>query len=166
MGSDLFGCPTPRADPTNEESPGSDPGLKTKEGRAFTVSTAMVDVPLFEGLEVPQILPDDSARARRSDPVQSHMAADRSAKALPLVRQRVLRLVAFHGPRVSGNTLNELYVQKSLSTGWDVVHFDSPRKRAGDLARIGLLKAERNIDGRTLSEAVYTITDKGMEAIR
>lgn len=129
------------------------------------MSMTMVDVPLFEGLDVPQILPDDSARAGRNDPIQSHMAADRSAKALSIVRQRVLRLVAYHGPRVSGNTLNELYAQKTQSTGWDVVHFDSPRKRAGDLARIGLLKAERTIDGRAISEAVYTITDKGLEAI-
>jgi hypothetical protein len=40
------------------------------------VSLTSVAVPLFEDEQVPQILPDDSPRVRRSDPVTSHQAAD------------------------------------------------------------------------------------------
>lgn len=108
----------------------------------------------------------DEPRARRIDPIQSHMAADRSAKSLPVVKRRVLRLLAHPDQkRVSGNELNRLYREAALRSGWTLGHFDTARKRSGELARDGLLKAEREIDGRTLPEAVYTITQRGLAAL-
>lgn len=44
------------------------------------MSLSSVAVPLFEDEQVPQILPDDSPRVRRSDPIESHQAADSISK--------------------------------------------------------------------------------------
>lgn len=127
------------------------------------MSLETLEVPLFDGLDVPQILTDDTARARRTDPIQSHRAADRSAIGLPRVKRRVLAVVSRMGPRISGNDLNDAYRAFGDGLGWSRIHIDTPRKRAGDMASAvpALLIAERTIDGKELSEAVYTITPAG-----
>lgn len=123
---------------------------------------------LFEGLDVlPQIYPYDTARAGLDDPIQSHMAADQSSKSIVIVRERVLHLLAYRRPtRVTGNEINDRYAALANLNGWERVHFDSPRKRAHELSVTGHLLEEKEIDGKPLRAQVYTITDKGLDALR
>lgn len=56
-------------------------------------------VPLIDAdLRVPQILPDDSARTRKSDPVTSHQAADATAHKVHPSQQYVLDTLMWYGP--------------------------------------------------------------------
>ena len=108
----------------------------------------------------------DGPRSRGTDPVQSHLAEDRAKHGLTDLRYRVLHLVAFQGRPVGGNDLNELYAEAGRSNGWARVHFDSPRKRAGELAAAGYLDVYRHdAEGRHLPEAEYVISDKGLEVL-
>ena len=84
------------------------------------------------------VMAPDTARARRSDPLPSHVAADVSASTKQLVSERVFAIVATHGP-LNGNEINDLYMLTASRNDWDNVHFDTPRKRAGDLAADGFL---------------------------
>lgn len=85
------------------------------------------------------VMAGDSARARRSDPVSSHVAADRSQRSLDSVRRAVLDLVAQLG-FANGAELNDMYSLYQGLRGWPRVSWDSPRKRAGELAADGLLE--------------------------
>jgi hypothetical protein len=81
------------------------------------------------------------ARARKSDPVASHTAADRSAVNRRIVLDTVLRLVRERG-HMTGSELNEAYelLHRRSPAEYPKVHFDTPRKRAGELARVELIE--------------------------
>lgn len=84
------------------------------------------------------IHPDDTARTRRDDPLSSHVAADRSQMTLPEAKAAVLLLVRQEG-ELSGAELNDLFSLRAARHGWNVYAWDSPRKRAGELAKNGQL---------------------------
>lgn len=107
----------------------------------------------------------DSPRARKTDPVQSHMAADRSYSTLHATKRAVLLLVLQEG-ELAGSQINDLYRGHRERYGWGPVAYDTPRKRAGELADDGFLSARyQTSEGNHLPEAVYSVTDKGREAL-
>lgn len=130
-------------------------------------SDAKPDSPIFE-LEPPQIIMlGDSPRARKSDPVTSHIAADASAVHLHETKQRVLQIVDTHGSLV-GSEINEQYQLMAARMNWRRVAWDTPRKRAGELAEDGFLDGSetRTAEGNNLPESLYRLTDTGREALR
>jgi hypothetical protein len=109
---------------------------------------------------------NDVPRARRTDPAQSQLAADRSQPGLNEARRRILRLVAEFGPQIPGTRLNEEYPGYAARNGWKRLASDSPRKRAGELAADGLLRKDlRDAAGNHRPEGLYTLTDKGIAAL-
>lgn len=123
-------------------------------------------VPMFE-LEPPQIIIEgDTARARKSDPNASHVAADRSSHGLHESKHRVLQLVRMH-ESIAGSDLNDQYKIMSDRMNWKRLAWDSPRKRAGELADDGFLTVvgERLSEGNHSLESVYALTDKGLEVL-
>jgi len=84
------------------------------------------------------ILPDDTARTRRTDPVTSHIAGDRSQQTIKAVRAAVAWLFT-QVTSTTGSELNEMYRILRAEQGWPECHFDSPRKRAGELYADGEL---------------------------
>ncbi len=86
---------------------------------------------------VPTILPDDTARARRSDPLTSHEAADASALERELVKTSVYHLIDAAG--VNGLTGSEVNTAYPLTPGARRVAWDTPRKRIADLRNDGFL---------------------------
>lgn len=111
---------------------------------------------LHNTLTPPAIFPDDSPRARRDDKLNSHLAADRSAYALKRVQNRVLELVFETGTTV-GSELNDLYRDEAKKRGWKAVQFETPRKRAEELAKDGFLTAFESSP-----ETVYVMNLAGM----
>ena len=83
----------------------------------------------------PRVLPD-TARTRRTDPLSSHHAADKSSASIRGVKDKVLILLAEHGPS-TGNLINELFELAWSRRGWHPVAFESPRKRVEELAKDG-----------------------------
>lgn len=79
------------------------------------------------------IFPFDSPRARRADPLSSHVAADKSAETRGAVHQAVVELITKCGP-LNGREINDKYAAWRYESGWPVVAYDSPRKRAAELA--------------------------------
>lgn len=75
-------------------------------------------------------------RARRHDPLSSHVAADRSSVTRRPVADAVLWLVAHYGP-MNGADLCDRYMSMRRVQQWPVVAYESPRKRAGELAADG-----------------------------
>ena len=121
------------------------------------------DISLFDGLEIPKppmIRPDDTARARRSDPIESHQAADRSAHTLSKLRLAVLTLVR-EEPLSIGSELNSLYRLRFDRRGWPKAAYDSPRKRSGELAEDGLLIIAGSRDG----ERMFIISEAGLKVV-
>lgn len=113
---------------------------------------------------LPQIvMVGDSARTGADDPFTSHLAGDVSAANLAVSMMHVLELVQAHGPLV-GSELNRRYRDEFNKTEW--VSWDSPRKRAGELADRGLLvrRPPRIGDGVT-PETEYELTLVGLEAL-
>lgn len=126
----------------------------------------MTLAPDFE-LEPPQIIVEgDSPRVRRSDPLTSHFAADKSAHGLHESKHRVLQLVRIH-EAICGSDLNDQYKVMADRLNWKRLAWDSPRKRAGELAEDGYLQVvgERLSEGNHALESVYALTDKGREAL-
>ena len=122
--------------------------------------------PMFE-LEPPQIIMDgDTARTRKSDPPTSHTAGDNSQRNLHESKVRILTLVTMHAP-VTGRELNDLYMVAAARMNWKRIHFDSPRRRAGELAKDGYLEVvgTQVAEGNNSPEAAYGITDLGRQAI-
>lgn len=110
----------------------------------------------------PQIVVNgDTARTRRTDPLTSHLAGDRSQETISQVKAIVLELVAYHGP-LSGSQLNDLFVLWTDPYEWHV-HFDSPRKRAGELADEGLLVVT-NADAKRGTERIYSLPSEEARA--
>lgn len=114
----------------------------------------------------PTLWDDDAPRARATDPAQSHIAADVSQAGLKDAKARVLQLVRDHAP-VAGSHLNDLYRLAASRLNWKPLAYDSPRKRAGELATEGYLAVVRVgiAEGNHLPEAIYGLTDKGREAL-
>lgn len=114
----------------------------------------------------PALWDEDIPRTRRSDPDTSHIAADVSQLGLKEAKLRVLELVARHQP-VAGSHLNDLYRLEGSRLDWKPLAYDSPRKRAGELADDGFLDVvERSTsDGNHLPEAIYGITEKGRSVL-
>jgi hypothetical protein len=77
---------------------------------------------------------------------------------MPLVKRGVLDMLS-NNEALSGNAINELW----RAEGYPKCAWDSPRKRAGELLRDGLVE---DVSGSDAHEAVYAITDRGREAIR
>ena len=101
-------------------------------------------------------LADDKARTRRDDNLNSHLAADRSAYTRKRLENRVLELVFETGPTV-GSELNQKYHDEWQRRGWKKAQFESPRKRAEELAKDGFLTA---IESEP--ETVYVMNLAGM----
>lgn len=83
-------------------------------------------------LEVPIIFPNDTARARLTDPPTSHAAADSNLNREE-VAEHVLHLLKRFGPM----TDEELTLRYLTDTTSPPAHFDSPRKRRSDLTKTG-----------------------------
>lgn len=103
----------------------------------------------------PQIVMVDAPRVRRDDPETSHRAGDRSADSIPAVKAAVISLVAEHGA-LTGSEINTLYAENRVDHDWPVVHWDTPRKRAGELAEDRLLNI-LNADHPRGTESEYTL---------
>lgn len=106
----------------------------------------------------------DTARARRTDPATSHLAADKSGKGLSALRVAVLRLVGGFEDGLTGSAINGIY--QARHTVWGDVypkcHPDSPRKRAGELADGGFLDVVEHRAGMFGSqESVYRVSPDG-----
>lgn len=91
---------------------------------------------------------------RESDNVMSHRAADRAAVNRRAVLDKVRYLVETTGP-LTGSEINEAYarLQRLYPDVLPRVAWDTPRKRAGDLAREGLI--EYVIAGVRGHEGIY-----------
>lgn len=108
----------------------------------------------------PMITDGDTPRTRKSDPVNSHHAADRSQVALKPTKQAVLDLVGAFGA-LTGADINSFYARYQSGYSFPIAKYDTPRKRAGELAADGFL-----IDtGNNPTEAEWVLTIKGLEAI-
>lgn len=96
--------------------------------------------------------------ARLTDPAASHKAAERAAGSVMIVRRAVLEMVAERG-HITGVVINRRYARLRAEKGWPVAAPDSPRKRAGELAKLGLI-----VDCSEADEfaACYIITDAGL----
>lgn len=121
---------------------------------------------LFDDVTVPALFPDDSPRVRKSDPLTSHAAADASQAGLKDARHNILQILRDH-ESLTGTEINEQYSLYSSRLGWRRLSWDSPRKRAGELAKDGFLEivGTRIADGNTSPESAYTLTLKGLEVI-
>lgn len=98
------------------------------------VSDTATQSPIFE------LFGDDSPRARRTDPLTSHAAADKTAAELSEMKQRILGLFRELG-RMTDSELNRIYLANADIRGWKPVRPDTPRKRRSDLTRDGWLVA-------------------------
>src|SRR5690606_3272796 len=103
---------------------------------------------------VPMIFPDDTARARRNDPLSSSVAADLSAKTRGRVHAAVLWILARYGP-LTGNELNAHCRWRQYGMGWPLVGYDSPRKRAGMRVGGGVGIANVEASAKRGTHAVY-----------
>ena len=121
---------------------------------------------LLETTLPPMLWDDDTPRTRKTDPLTSHVAGDVSQHGLRDAKQRVLQLVSVHAP-VTGSELNDLYRLTADRVGWRRLAWDSPRKRASELARDGFLEVvgTQISPGNNLPESAYGITDKGRTAL-
>lgn len=113
------------------------------------------------------VIDGDKARTRKTDPTTSHKAGDTSQKTLKAAKVAVLTIVR-DNPGVTGTALNELYVFARSRHSWmPQLAFDSPRKRASDLAADGYL--EMVDDGRrgrnNQPEHTYRLTAYGRKVI-
>ncbi|WP_120338094.1 hypothetical protein [Cryobacterium soli] len=113
---------------------------------------------------VPQIRPDDTPRARLSDPVQSHMAADRSQRTIKGASKAVLVLVYLQDC-LSGSQINAEYAHSREHFRFPQVAADTPRKRASDLCNDGFLEATGTQKAIRLQERIFTITEQGKREI-
>lgn len=126
--------------------------------------TDLMPPPLFD---IPQIVMNgDHARVGRNDPVTSHIAADVSQRSIKQTKIAVLELVMQEGELV-GSEINDLYRLRASRHGWGRIAFDTPRKRAGELAEDGYLDIvdQRPAEGNHLPESTYAITAKGRAVV-
>lgn len=93
--------------------------------------------------------------ARGNDPIASHIAADQAQHTKALIRQRVLLLVR-QEVSINGRDLNRLYSDRARREGWGDYSFESPRKRAEEMLRDGVLAAS-NEDGEIPGGRIYSL---------
>lgn len=119
--------------------------------------------PMFD---VEELLTGSGPRARKTDKLTSHIAADASQMHMKETKLHILRIVADCGSLV-GTQINELYRTYAARENWRRPAWDTPRKRAGELAIDGYLDdtETRIAEGNNLPESVYRLTDKGREAL-
>lgn len=86
-------------------------------------------------------------RARLTDPLSSHVAADRSSRSRRPVADAVLWLIDQYGP-MNGAALCDRYMSMRRVQQWPVVAYESPRKRAGELVESGELVVLNGDDPR------------------
>jgi hypothetical protein len=85
---------------------------------------------------MPQLWDDvDGPRARTSDPITSHLAADSTGNKA-LVQQAVLSLFSNKSFGLTDEEMSRLYIH---SADAPATHTDSPRKRRSELSGRGLL---------------------------
>jgi hypothetical protein len=116
------------------------------------ISNEVNQLPIFA------FLGEDSPRARRSDPMTSHMAADKSASGLSEMKQRILDLFSQLGG-MTDSELNKVYLANAEIRGWAPVRHDTPRKRRSDLSSAGLLVStgETRVNGFGSPEQVWQV---------
>jgi hypothetical protein len=109
-------------------------------------------------------LAGDSSRARRTDPEASHVAADRSSRTRQKVRDAVLEVLAADG-EMTGGEMNEAYRiwRESNRRTYPACHFDTPRKRLGELAEEALVDVVAHRHGTV--EAVYRLSPEGRRVL-
>jgi hypothetical protein len=110
--------------------------------------------------KVPAIKPDDTPRVRSSDPIESHEAADRSSFTITRLKSAVLELVR-ENPLAIGSELNEKYKDVPKDRAHPRAAWDSPRKRAGELAEHGYLLVQPSRNG----ERSFIISARGLDVI-
>lgn len=117
--------------------------------------TSTIDVPLFEGLDVPhQIYPGDSPRVRLTDPPTSHRAADATAKSRPGSQKAVLDALHRDGPLAD----HELVLAVQADATWNGARMYSP-------SRIRTARAEL-VEAGLVQDAGFTrSTVSGLDAI-
>ena len=106
----------------------------------------------------------DSSRARASDPITSHLAADKSARGLSKLRLAVLATIETFDIPAVGSEINARYAAWSQSdpVRYPKAHPDSPRKRAGELAEDGYLDVVGHRKGEFGSpESEYRLSPEG-----
>lgn len=108
----------------------------------------------------------DAPRTRRTDRATSHAAADASQRTMHQTKVRVLIVVNENGPIV-GSEINDLYRFRGSRMDWEKVAYDSPRKRAGELAADGYLEVTgtRPAAGNHLEESIYALSEKGRRVV-
>lgn len=123
--------------------------------------TVATDLDLFGvDLSVPMILPDgDSARARFTDPVTSHEAADLSAKHLSEIQVIVYDLIKDSFSGLADFELGAQYAIQAPMYGFPQVLFDTPRRRRSDLTRMGRLvdSGVRRMNDHGRNEVVWVV---------
>lgn len=107
---------------------------------------------------VPMITFGDAPRARRTDPITSHQAADGSAAGLSQMKQNILGLFREFGA-MTDSELNDRYQQVWEERGWKPARPDTPRKRRSDLVAEGYLFAtsETRVNGFGSAEQVWAV---------
>ena len=120
--------------------------------------TMTSDMPmLFSDLDIP--------RARVTDPPTSHAAADQSQAGITPLRLAVLRIIRMN-PGVIGSEVNDLYGLEVARDRAPMAAWDSPRKRAGELADMNLIDVTGIRPGLTnKGERQFTINDRGLAAL-
>ena len=117
----------------------------------------------FFDVTVPIGIADDTPRARRTDPIESHKAADRSARHRNATRLAILNIFRESDRMLTGKDVIALYHARGPSRGWPAIAFESPRKRTEELAKDGYLErleGETAMNNRT--EGVYVLTRAGL----
>jgi hypothetical protein len=109
-------------------------------------------------------LAGDTPRAGRNDPEASHVAADRSSRTRNKIANAVLEILAADGP-MTGGEMNEAYRiwRESNPRTFPMCHFDSPRKRLGELAEDAL--ADVISHRHKTVEAVYKVSPEGLRML-
>lgn len=109
---------------------------------------------------VPTIHGNDAPRTRRSDPLTSHSAADKSQAAMKPTKVAVLQLIRQEGA-LTGEEINDLYSLRWERSGWPMAKHDTPRKRAGELFEDGFLE----VDGEQDGARVFCLSAAGIKVV-
>ena len=90
----------------------------------------------------------------------SRLAAEKSQRTAPTVRDRVLQLITEIGP-LAAFEVCELYAMRARRLGWPRVHHESPRKRISDMKRDGILveTGATRVNTEGSHEVVVTIAE-------
>lgn len=115
---------------------------------------------------MPQLVMEgDAPRTRKSDPVASHQAGDVSQRTLQQTKARVLQVVHAN-PGITGTEVNDLYRLMGARKEWERVAYDTPRKRAGELAADGYLEVVGERVGlNNQPEAIYELSEYGRKVV-